>query len=96
MKRTKRRRAGAPETLSVSVDATTMQALRGLADRDFEGSLSALVTDFAEEARRRMAAGDYLRRHRIPKLSERGTAQLQAELDREIAAKKTSQRRTAA
>jgi hypothetical protein len=52
----KRRRAGATETVSVSVDAETKRALRKVADAEFEGNLSALVTDFAEEARRRMAA----------------------------------------
>jgi hypothetical protein len=46
---TKRRRAGATETFSVSVDADTKRALRTLADAEFGGNLSALVTDFAEE-----------------------------------------------
>ena len=53
MKRT--RRAGASETFSVSVDPETKRALRALANRDFGGNLSALITDLAEEARRRMA-----------------------------------------
>ena len=61
-------RAGATETLSVSIDQETKAALRVLADSDFGCNLSALVTDFAEEARRRKAAGDYLRR-RVPPVS---------------------------
>jgi hypothetical protein len=59
----KSRRAGATETFSVSVDTETKRALRALANQDFGGNLSALVTDLAEEARRRMAAGAYLSRH---------------------------------
>ena len=81
----KRRRAGATETFSVSVDADTKRALRELADAEFEGNLSALVTDFAEEARRRMAAADYLRRQGIPALTRRETSTLEAQIGREIA-----------
>jgi hypothetical protein len=93
----KSRRAGATETFSVSVDAETKRALRALADKEFGGNLSALVTDFAEEARRRLAAGAYLRRHRIPKLATGEADQIQAEVDREVAsARKPRKRRAAA
>ena len=44
----KPRRAGATTTFSVSVDPETKRALRALADSDFDGNLSALVTDLAE------------------------------------------------
>jgi len=80
------RRAGATTTFSVSVDPETKRALRALADRDFAGNLSALVTDLAEEARRRMAAGAYLRRHGIPDLGQAEADRLQAEIDREVVA----------
>jgi hypothetical protein len=90
----KQRRAGATQTFSVSVDADTKQALRALADSDFGGNLSALVTDFAAQARRRTAAGDYLERHAIPKLTNHEAERLQAEIDAEIVrAKKTKNRR---
>jgi hypothetical protein len=81
----KRRRAGATETFSVSVDAETKRALRKLADAEFEGNLSALVTDFAEEARRRMAAATYLRKHGIPRLTQGEAEALEAQIEREIA-----------
>jgi hypothetical protein len=81
----KSRRAGATETFSVSVDAETKRALRALADKEFGGNLSALVTDFAEDARRRLAAGSYLRKHRIPKLAAGEADRIQAEVDREVA-----------
>jgi hypothetical protein len=80
----KKRRAGATETFSVSVDAETKRALRRLADAEFEGNLSALVTDFAEEARRRTAAAAYLRSHGIPRLTQGGAETLEAQIEREI------------
>jgi hypothetical protein len=93
MKRKKPRRAGATETFSVSVDEETKRALRALADSEFGGNLSALVTDFAEEARRRMAAGEYLRTHRIPRPTQREAAELQAQIDREIATTRRRRKR---
>ena len=92
----KSRRAGATETFSVSVDAKTKRALRALADKEFGGNLSALVTDFAEEARRRLAAGTYLRKHRIPKLAAREADRIQAEIDREVASARRPRKRRAA
>ncbi len=86
------RRAGATETFSVSVDADTKRALRRLADAEFEGNLSALVTDFAEEARRRMAAAAYLRKYGIPRLMHGEAEILEAQIEREIA--KAAPRRT--
>jgi len=74
------RRAGATDTFSVSVDPVTKRALRQLADRDYGGNLSALVSDFAEEARRRMAAARYLERHGISALTPSEATGLEAEL----------------
>jgi hypothetical protein len=92
----KSRRAGATETFSVSVDPETRRALRALADKEFGGNLSALVTNFAEDARRRLAAGAYLRRHRIPKLAGGEADQVQSEIDREVANARKSRKRHAA
>jgi hypothetical protein len=88
----KKRRTGATETFSVSVDADTKRALRKLADVEYDGNLSALVTDFAEEARRRMAAAEYLRSQGIPRLTQREARTLEAQIEREIA--KATPRRT--
>ena len=95
MKSLKPRRAGATRTFSVSVDAETKRALRALAEKEFGGNLSALVTDFAEEARRRMAAGEYLQKHRVPKLVDHEADKLQAEIDREIEASRRRRTRRA-
>ena len=89
----KQRRAGATETFSVSVDPETKRALRAMADQDFGGNMSALITDFAANARRRLAAAAYLRRHRYPPLSPGAVDALQVELEREIAAAKKKPRR---
>ena len=96
MKAQKTRRAGATETFSISVDPETKRALRALADTEFGGNLSALVTDLAEDARRRLAAGAYLRRHGIPRLTARDADDLQAMIDREIAAPRKRRKRRAA
>lgn len=96
MKPKKHRRAGATETFSVSVDPETKRALRTLADSDFGGNLSALITDFAAEARRRAAAGELLRLRRVPRLTAGEIAELEAELAREIAAAKRRRRHKAA
>lgn len=82
----RQRRTGATETFSVSVDPETKAALRALADSEFAGNLSALVTDLAEEARRRKAAGDFLKRHNLSKLTAQSAAALQAEIDAEVSA----------
>jgi len=96
MKAKKSRRAGATETFSVSVDAETKRALRALADVAFGGNLSALVTDFAEDARRRLAAGAYLDMHRIPKLAAGEADKIQVEIDREVASERKRRKRRAA
>jgi hypothetical protein len=89
----KARRAGATETFSVSVNPETKQALRALANRDFGGNLSALVTDLAEEARRRMAADDYLKRHGISVPSKTEAEVIEKEIGRELAAWKKRPRK---
>jgi hypothetical protein len=89
----KTRRAGASETFSVSVDPETKRALRALANQDFGGNLSALVTDLAEEARRRMAADAYLRRHRLTVPTKAEADAVEAEINRELSAWKKRHRK---
>jgi hypothetical protein len=80
-------------TFSVSVDAETKRALRALADAEFGGNLSALVADFAEEARRRLAANRYLRAQGIARSSAAELDALDAEIHREAAAWQQSRKR---
>ena len=93
MKRPKQRRAGATQTFSVSVDPATKRALRALANAEYGGNLSALITALAEEARRRTSAGAYLRRHSLPVLAQTEVATVEAELEREVAALRQPRRR---
>lgn len=86
MKRRRTRRAGATETFSVSVDRETKRALRALANDVYGGNLSALVTDLAEEARRRTAAGAYLKRQGLAEPTEAEGAAIETELSQEVAA----------
>lgn len=97
MKRTRPRRAGATETFSVSVDPETKKALRKLADADYGGNLSALVSAFAEEARRRMAAAAFLRRRGLKPLDAAGVALVEGSIAHEIsnATKPRKRRRVA-
>src|SRR5215467_13941397 len=95
--RTKRRRPGVTETFSVSVAPETKRVLRQLADAEFGGNLSALVTDMAAEAGRRLAAGEYLRLLGVPALAPHEADALVADLEREVAGgKKRRKRRRAA
>jgi hypothetical protein len=96
MKAKRARRRGATQTFSVSVDPETKRALRKLAVDEFGGNLSALVTDFAEEARRRMAAAAYLRGRGIPKLTKDEALALEADIEREVASASPRRRRKGA
>ena len=51
----KKRRAGATETFSVSVDRTTKQRLKTLAEQRHAGNVSALITELAEQGERHAA-----------------------------------------
>ena len=96
MKPKKSRRAGATKTFSVSVDPETKRALRALADAEFGGNLSALVTELAGEARRRAAAGKVLGMLRIATLGADEAAALQADVGREVRAARAKKRRRVA
>jgi len=91
--KSKTRRTGASETFSVSVDSETKRALRALANQDFQGNLSAAVTDLAEEARRRMAAGAYLRRHGLAAPTRAEAALIEVDVARELASSKKRRRK---
>lgn len=90
------RRLGATETFSVSVDAETKRALKALAKSEFGGNLSALVTDLAEDARRRLAALAYLKRHKLTPATQAEADLLQSTLDREALAWRSRKRRSRA
>ena len=51
----KKRRAGATETFSISVDRSTKRRLKVLAEEMHAGNVSALITELALEGERRAA-----------------------------------------
>jgi hypothetical protein len=92
----RRKRSGATETFSVSLDPESKRALRALANRDFGGNLSALVSDFASEARRRMAAGEFLRKKGIRPLTIAEAERVERDIEHELAAARRRRRHRAA
>ncbi len=93
MKHGTKRRPGATATFSVSVDPETKQALRALADTEFDGNLSAAITDLAEDARRRLAAARLLRRLGVPKTTPEEARAIQGEIDAEVGAQASARRK---
>jgi len=96
MKERRSRRAGSTKTFSVSVDPETRKALRALADAEFGGNLSALVTDFAEEARRRMAAGAYVKSLGYRRLTNAEADEIEARIRADVEAAARRRRRRGA
>jgi hypothetical protein len=93
MKKKKSRRAGATVTFSVSVDPETKKALRLVADQDFGGNLSALVTEMGAQARRRLAAGAYLKRHGLKVPTSAEVDAIEHEIQLEVMAWKNRRRK---
>ena len=97
----RRRRAGATETIGVSLDPDTKRKLKRLADERHGGNVSALVAEMADAAVRQAAFERAWQWYGGPEPSDAARAKIDADLDegwahaRKHAAKK-SRRRTAA
>ena len=81
------KRKGETVTFSVSVDRSTKRLLREVADRAYQGNVSALITQIARQAARQEAAGELLESHARSPLS----AEEAQELERSIAAELAGQ-----
>ena len=77
----KRRRAGATETIGVSLDAETKRKLKILAAEKHRGNVSALISEMTEEALRRAAFERAWRWYGGPEPTDRARAKIDAELD---------------
>jgi hypothetical protein len=77
----KKRRAGATETIGVSVDPATKQRLKALADERHDGNVSALITELAEVAVRRAAFEKAWRWYGGPELTDEKRAAIDSELE---------------
>ncbi len=92
----KKRRAGASETVGISVDAVTKRALKALAAERFGGNVSALVTEMTADAVRRAAFERVWKWYGGAEPSEGARAKIDRELDEGWAhARKTRRHRAA-
>ncbi|MCK6536479.1 MAG: hypothetical protein L6Q84_26205 [Polyangiaceae bacterium] len=94
MKAKRRRRAGASETIGVSVDAETKRKLKALAQDKHQGNVSALITEMTEDAVRRAAFERAWRWYGGPEPTSAARARIDAELEEgwRLARKKAKQR----
>jgi hypothetical protein len=77
----KRRRAGATETIGVSLDAETKRNLKALAASRHGGNVSALITEMTEAAMRQAAFERAWQWYGGPDPSDAERAAIDAELD---------------
>jgi hypothetical protein len=76
----RKRRAGATETFSVSVDPKTKAILKARADRLHGGNMSALITELGREAEKRDAS-EWLYEWAGTVLTDEDRARIDAELE---------------
>jgi hypothetical protein len=81
MKARKSRRAGASETIGVSLDPATKRKLKRLAAERHGGNVSALITAMTEEAVRQAAFERAWRWYGGPELTDEERARIDAELE---------------
>lgn len=93
-----KRRAGATETFSVSVDPQTKRRLKALAAQRHEGNVSALITELAREGERQAAFERAWRWYGGTEPSARESAAIVAEWEEgwKLARKPRKSRRTRA
>jgi hypothetical protein len=65
-----RKRTGRTQTLSVSVDAETLAALKRRAARLYDGNVSAVIVELAADARVSEARHAFFEKYKIPRPSE--------------------------
>ena len=81
MKMRKRRRAGATETVGVSLDSGTKRTLKKLAAQKHQGNVSALIAEMAEEAVRQAAFEKAWAWYGGPELTSEARDRIDAELE---------------
>lgn len=90
-KRLKRKRATV--TFSVSVEPKTKELLRKIADEAYQGNVSELISQIAEQAARRAAAGELLRLHGRKPMSDAELGAFEHEIEAELAAEASRKKR---
>src|SRR5215831_5942246 len=77
----KRRRAGATETVGVSLDPGTKRTLKKLAAKKHQGNVSALIAEMAEDAVRQEAFEKAWAWYGGPELTSEAKNRIDAELE---------------
>jgi hypothetical protein len=80
-------------TFSVSVDRNTKKLLRDLADRAYQGNVSALIVQVAQQAARQEAATELLRSHGRGPMTDEECEAFEAEVVAELARRQPRKRR---
>ena len=81
MKIRKRRRAGATETVGVSLDPVTKRTLKKLAALRHQGNVSALIAEMTEDAVRQAAFDRAWAWYSGPELTDEARDRIDAELE---------------
>lgn len=81
MKATRKRRAGATETVGISIDVRTKQTLKALAKERHHGNVSALITEMTEAAVRQAAFERAWQWYGGPDLSDAARGRIDAQLE---------------
>ncbi|HEY2383140.1 MAG TPA: hypothetical protein VGK48_18345 [Terriglobia bacterium] len=101
MKAKRQRRAGATETVGVSLDPATKRMLKKLAAQKHQGNVSALIAEMAENAVRQSAFEKAWAWYGGPELTNEARDNIDAELEegwrlaRRLVAKKKRRRKAA-
>lgn len=92
------KRKGETVTFSVSVDRKTKELLREVADSDYRGNVSELITQIAQQAGRQAAARELLASHGRRPFTDAEAEAFQREIASELASRakaKKSRRKVA-
>jgi hypothetical protein len=81
MKLKKRRRAGATETIGVSLDLATKRKLKQLAAKRHAGNVSALIAEMTEDAVRQLAFEEAWAWYGGPEPTEEANRRIDAEIE---------------
>ncbi|MDB5220167.1 MAG: hypothetical protein JWO86_8094 [Myxococcaceae bacterium] len=79
------KRKGETVTFSVSVDRETKDLLRDVADTDYRGNVSELITQIAQQAGRQAAARELLASHGRRPMSDADAEAFQRDVGAELA-----------
>jgi thioesterase domain-containing protein len=87
------KRKGRTVTFSISVDPATKKLLRDVAERSYQGNVSELITQIAEQAARQDAAAELLKLHGRPVMTDEECDEFEREVAAELAGRSSGRKR---